>query len=70
MNTSEYTEISEQNFLSLGVNDLAYVKAVEVDGHRRVSIHAADGTQMAVMPSRDAAVATIIRNEMEPVSVH
>ena len=71
MNTSErYTQISDRNFLALGVNDLAYVKTVEVDGKGRVSIHAADGTRMAVMANRDAAIATILRNDMEPVSVH
>ena len=70
MNTTVNSQISEQNFLALGVNDLAYIKAVEIDGQPRVSIHAADGTQVAVMPNRDAAIDTIIRNEMEPVSVH
>ena len=71
MNTSErYTQISDRNFLALGVNHLAYVKTVEVDGKGGFSIHAADGTRMAVMANRDTAIATILRNDMEPVSLH
>jgi hypothetical protein len=34
------------------------------------AVHAADGTRMAVLDSRDMAFITARQNEMEPVSVH
>jgi len=55
----------------LGMQDIAYVKPVAVDGGGTgYAIHAADGTQMALTASRDLAFAVVRQNEMEPVSVH
>jgi hypothetical protein len=52
------------------VQDIAYVKPVVVDGNAGYAIHAADGTQMAVIADRDIAFAVVRQNELEPVSVH
>jgi hypothetical protein len=54
----------------LGMQDIAYVKPVTVDGGTSFAIHAADGTQMALTANRDLAFAVVRQNEMEPVSVH
>ena len=54
----------------LGMDDVAYVKRIEVDGAEAFAIHAADGTQMAVIPNRAIAFAAVRQNGMEPVSVH
>jgi hypothetical protein len=53
-----------------GMQDIAYVKPVVVDGTAGFAIHAADGTQMALIPNRDLAFAVVRQNELEPVSVH
>ncbi len=54
----------------LGMQDLAYVKRVVIDGVAGYAVHAADGTQIAMLPNREVAFATVRRNDMEPVSVH
>ena len=59
--------LSSQDFLSLGVSQIAYVKPFEQDGHRYFAIHGADGTQMAVVASREAALAAIRQHDMELV---
>lgn len=71
MNTTERLEpISNQDFLALGVNDVAYIKPVTMGGQAVFAVHAADGQQIAVMANRELAEAAIRRNEMEPLSIH
>jgi hypothetical protein len=54
----------------LGVAQLAYVKAIIVNGAPAFAIHAADGTPMAVAEEREVAVAAIHQHDMLAVSVH
>ncbi len=63
-------DLSQQDFLALGVNDIAYIKTVQVDGRAQYAIYAADGTEMTVLANRDVAFAAVVRNDMEPLSVH
>ncbi len=62
--------ISADELLALGVNDIAYVKNVEVDGAIAVAICAANGTQIALAPTFGAAVATAWQNGLAPMVVH
>jgi hypothetical protein len=62
--------LSPADFASLGMSDLAYVKPVEVDGRSAYAIHAADGTQMAVVNERALAFAAIRQHDLEAVDVH
>lgn len=62
--------LSPQDFAAFGVDHVAYVRPVEVEGAPAFSVHAADGTQLTVLPERDVAFATIRQNDMEPLSVH
>lgn len=66
----EMRQMTANDLAMLGMQDIAYVKRVVVDGNPRYAIHAADGTQMAVIPDRDIAFAVVRQNELEPVSVH
>lgn len=59
-----------QDLLALGLNHIAYVKGVEVDGQRLYAVHAADGSRVTVLPKREVAIAVILGNNMEPMSVH
>ena len=59
-----------RDFEALGMGQLAYVKPVEVDGRVAFAVHAADGTEIAVMPDREVARAAIRQYDLEPVSVH
>jgi hypothetical protein len=54
----------------LGIENVAYVKRVIRDGVEGFAVHAADGTEIAVIATRDLAFAVIRQNGMEPVSVH
>jgi hypothetical protein len=63
-------QLSPKDFAVFGVDHVAYVKPVEVEGAPSFAIHAADGTQLAVLPARDIAFATIRQHDLEPVSVH
>jgi len=62
--------LSEQQLAALGVSHIAYVKPVIVNGMQGFSIHAADGTPMAVTGDRDVAIAAVRQHEMLPFSVH
>jgi hypothetical protein len=63
-------QLSQRELGLLGIEDLAYVKPVEVEGAVAFAVHAADGSQIAVLADRDLAFATVRQHDMEPVSVH
>ena len=63
-------DMSERELGLLGMEDLAYVRPVVVDGTAAFAVHAADGTQIAVIGDRDLAFAVVRQHDMEPVSVH
>lgn len=63
-------KLSDEQFGKLGMAQVAYVKAVVIDGMPGFAIHAADGTPMAVAEDREVAVAAILQHEMFPLSVH
>lgn len=69
--------ISKQDFARWGSDVAAYIKSVGIvdqDGHdtgaTAYAIHAADGRHMGNAPTRDLAFAAVIREGLEPVSVH
>jgi hypothetical protein len=63
-------QMTTNDLAMLGMQDIAYVKPVLVDGTEGFAVHAADGTQMALIGDRDIAFAVVRQNELEPVSVH
>jgi hypothetical protein len=63
-------QMTANDLAMLGMQDIAYVKPIVVEGTLSYAIHAADGTQMALIANRDLAMAVVRQNEMEPVSVH
>ena len=63
-------DLSPQDFLLLGINDLAYVKKGLVDDKEAYLVFSADGTQIATMGGREIAFAAVRQNGMEPLSVH
>lgn len=62
--------MSLQDLAALGLSHVAYVKPVTIDGRAVYAIHAADGTEMAVMEDRDVALTAIRVHNLEPMSVH
>jgi hypothetical protein len=62
--------MSARELALFGMQDFAYIKQVIVDGTPAYAIHAANGTQIAVLADRDVAFATVRQHDLEPVSVH
>ena len=62
--------LAAQDFRILGLEHLAYVKRVTVDGQAAFAVHAADGTEIAVMAERAVAEAAVRQHDLEPLSVH
>jgi hypothetical protein len=62
--------MSTQELAFFGIQDIAYVKRVEINGTVAYAIHAADGTQIAVLPDRSVAFAALRQHDLEPLSVH
>lgn len=63
-------KLSPKDFAAFGVDNLAYIKSVDVEGSVGFAIHAADGTPLTVMRERDVAFAAVRQHDMEPLSVH
>lgn len=67
---NDIRQISPQDLASLGVDQIAYVKPVEVEQELRFAVHTADGTGVTMFPSLELAHLAIRQNDLEPVSVH
>jgi hypothetical protein len=71
MEVKEHNRImSDHDLAVLGLQFVAYVKPVALQGTKAYSIHAADGTEIAVMDDHDGALAAIRSHDLEPVCVH
>ena len=62
--------MSARELAHFGMQDIAYIKHVVVNGVAGYAIHAADGTQIAVLPDWQVAFATVRQHDLEPLSVH
>ncbi len=63
-------QMSARELALFGMQDLAYIKPIVVEGTAGYAVHAADGTQIAVLPDRDVAFAMVRQHDLEPLSVH
>jgi hypothetical protein len=71
MNRIEWLKnITPKEFAVLGMQDMAYIKRVVVNDEPGFAIFAADGTQVALLPDQELALATVRQHDLEPVSVH
>jgi len=68
--TEPISQISPQDLMILGLQEVAYLKPIVVEGKMAYAVHAADGREVAVMANRDVALAAIRQNDLEPLSVH
>jgi hypothetical protein len=62
--------MSSQELALFGMQDLAYIRPVVINDVAGFAVHAADGTQIAVLPDREIAFATVRQHDLEPLSVH
>lgn len=82
--TDEAAVMSTLDFARLGGGEVAYVKQVDSEQARNLfpmltglpegipffAVVGADGTPLGITDSRDSAIASVIENELKPVSVH
>lgn len=62
--------LSPADWAAFGVQQIAYIRPVLVNGVKGMSIHAADGTPIGAAPDARLAIAAIVQHEMEPALVH
>jgi hypothetical protein len=62
--------MSDRDLAVFGVQDVAFIKPISVNDEVAYAIHAADGTQMALVTDREVAFAAVRQHGLEPVSVH
>ncbi|QHC34472.1 DUF1150 family protein [Komagataeibacter xylinus] len=62
--------ISTGELRGLGMEAVAYIRTVQVEGENAFAIHAADGTPLAVAEDRDDAVNAIVQHDMMLVPLH
>ena len=62
--------LSDQELLNFGIHDLAYIRQVRVGDDVSYIIHAADGTPISSMEDRASALAAILGNDLEPITLH
>ncbi len=72
---SRALRLSTQDFALWGLDQAAYVRpasgdSVLSDGETRYTVYAADGRTLGTLESRDHAIAAILGQGMEPLSVH
>jgi hypothetical protein len=71
MNVNErLRHISLADLAALGLQGVAYMKPVVIDEAAAYAVFAADGTQIGALPTREAALAAMRENGLEPVSLH
>ena len=63
-------KLNDQDLTMLGIEQFAYIKPITVKGDSLFAVHAADGTEMAVIADRDVAFAAVRQHSLEPVNVH
>lgn len=68
--------LSSNDFLRIGMNEIAYVRPLSVAGlfqgdeKQAFAVYAADGTQLSVLDSMDMAMATLRHNDLLAVTLH
>lgn len=68
--TTPLKSLNSAEWAAFMMNQVAYIKPVSEKGEQAWAIHAADGTQLALIADRDSAFAAVRQHELEPVSVH
>jgi len=69
-NNDRTPQMSDADLAVLGLADVAYFRAVVIDGQPGFAVHAANGNTLGIAPTREIARAFIREQELEPVSLH
>lgn len=63
-------DLTKQDFLNFGIQQVAYIRPIQVQNRKAYAIHAADGTPLSVMDTFDTAMIAVRHNDLEPATVH
>lgn len=63
-------QMSAAALSELGQGQIAYIKPLATDAGTLWAIHAANGDPLAVLESRDIALAALRQNDLEPFGIH
>ncbi len=61
--------LSSSAFLSLGVNQIAYIRPINVTHQTAYALYAADGSRLAVIETLEGAVIAARQNDLDPVTL-
>ena len=62
--------MSTKAFAHWGLNEVAYIRQMELNGVPVYAVHAANGDQLATAPARNVAAALVLQNELIPLDAH
>lgn len=62
--------LSAQDFLNFGLQQVAYIRPVHVEGQPAWSLHAADGTALTIQDKAHLAAVIARQNDLEPMLLH
>ncbi|PIW26547.1 MAG: hypothetical protein COW30_14430 [Rhodospirillales bacterium CG15_BIG_FIL_POST_REV_8_21_14_020_66_15] len=62
--------LTVEDFLVLGADTTAFVKAIEIDGRAAYGIFSALGQPLGYADTRAVAQVAVRQNDLEPASVH
>lgn len=68
--SKEVKTLTPQELMSLGAQDLAYVRPVKVDGADVFGVFSGDGRLLGAVEDQQTAFHAARRNELTPHSVH
>lgn len=61
--------LSNQDFLAFGVNQIAYIKPIKVLDKKAFALYGADGAALAVIDNFESAMMAVHQNDMEAVTL-
>lgn len=64
------TDLSQEDFLNLGLHQIAYIRRASDDANDSFTVHAADGTALSVQDSFAGAVWMARERNLYPVTIH
>lgn len=62
--------LSVKDFKDFGMQQIAYIRAIDNDNNTIYSVHSADGEEISVMDTLDQAIIATRKNDLEPVTLH
>jgi len=60
-----FKQLDPQDFLALGIEQVAYIRPMKIEDQSAFAICAADGTTLSVMESYESALGAIHNNDMD-----